>query len=54
MWMYPSGYALNLALRLVLRVRQPTDAVSLEKPMQRGARQVWDGRLQRIQTIIER
>ena len=41
-------------LRLVLQVRQPGDAVSLEHTVKRGARQVLDGRLERIKTIIER
>lgn len=40
-------------LRLVLQVRQPGDAVSLEHTVKRGARQVLDGRLERIKTIIE-
>jgi hypothetical protein len=35
-------------------VRQPADPVALQAAMQRGAREMRDGRLQGIQTIVER
>ena len=44
-----------LALRLVaFHVRQSRDAMSLQAPMQRRTRQMWDGRLQSIETIVQR
>lgn len=41
--------------RLVaIDIRQPADAVALQAAMQRGARQMWDRRLQRVEAIVQR
>jgi len=39
---------------LALHAGQPVDAVALEQPVQAGAGQVRDGRLQRIETVVQR
>jgi hypothetical protein len=48
--------ALELLLRrlVALDIRQPADAMTLEAAVQRRSRQVWDCRLQRIETLVQR
>lgn len=50
------GVALELlTLWLVtFHIRQPRDAVALKAPMQSRTRQMWDRRLQRIETAVQR
>jgi len=49
------GVAFEFLLRLVaLHARQTADVMALQASMQRRTRQMWDARLQGIETVIER
>src|SRR3984893_3055521 len=48
------GFELLLRRLVPLDIRQLADAVALQTAVQRGSRQMRDGRLQRIEAIIER
>jgi hypothetical protein len=39
---------------VAFHLRQSTDAMPLETVVERGARQVWDGGLQRVEAVVER
>ena len=50
----PDWVGLELPARpTAFHIRQTADGVALGEAVQRGPRQMWDGRLQRIEAIIE-